>query len=84
MVAEDHAIPIARDLSTKDPQIGSAGYFTRFAVNRTHLDEFPVQRIRGSEHLKLCVSAGELPQFKRNFLGLIEVTRECRDEPGAN
>ena len=41
---------------------------------------FPVQRVGGSEHLELWVTADELQRFNRHIVGLIEVIHEFRNE----
>ena len=75
---ENYAIHIAREWNTKDPENGSVGYVTRFAVEREYLSKFPTQRVGNAEAIELWVPAEELAEFNKHIVGVIEVIHEFR------
>ena len=81
---EEYAIQIARDWNTKDPENGSVGYVTRFAVPTDYLSRYPVQQVGGKEHRELWIPAEELSEFNAQIAGRIEVIREFRPAPSAS
>lgn len=75
---EDYAIRIARDWNV--PACG-VGLVTRFQVDSVFLARYPVRQVGGAPILELWVPAGELEEFNRHIVGLIEVMHEFRPEP---
>lgn len=76
---EDYAVRIARDWNV--PASG-AGYVTRFEVDTTFLERYPVRQAGGETILELWVPAEELPEFNRHIAGRIEVVREFHSPTG--
>ncbi len=70
---EEYAAWISRNWNVRDY---GAGYVTKFAVNKEFVDRYPVQRVGAGHAEELLVPAGELPEFNRNIVGLIEVIAE--------
>lgn len=73
---EDYAVQIARDWNTKDEANGSVGYVTRFEVNKTYLDQFPIEVVGGSQHSEYWIPAERLEEFNEQIIGKIEVIRK--------
>lgn len=75
---EEYARQIARDWNAKynDPPIG---YVTRFEVRKSHLDQYEVKVVGGSQHAEYWIPAEELEEFNRNIVGRIEIIAEYRD-----
>ncbi len=76
---EEYATQIARDWNAKHGG-EKVGYVTRFHVRRTYLNKYEVQTVGGSVHQEYWIPAEDLPEFKRNIVGRIEVVSEYRDE----
>jgi len=74
---EEYATQIARDWNVKE---SGAGFVTRFEVDSTFLQRYPVQTVGGSVHQELWVPAEELDTFNQHIVGLIEVVAEFRAE----
>ncbi len=72
---EDYAVRIAREWNV--PASG-AGYVTRFEVDAAFARRYPVRQVGGASILELWVPAGELEEFNRHIVGLIEVVHEFR------
>jgi len=72
---EDYAVKIARDWNA--PRDG-VGYVTRFELDRTFAERYPIQQAGGETILELWVPAGELEAFNRNIIGPIQVVAEYR------
>jgi hypothetical protein len=72
---EDYAIRIARDWNVK---ASGVGYVTRFEVEKAFLDRYEVQQAGGRTILEYWIPAGDLDEFNRHMVGLIEVVREFR------
>jgi len=72
---EDYATKIARDWNA--PRDG-IGYVTRFEVDRTFAERYPVQQAGGRTILELWVPAEELEDFNGHIIGPIEVVAEYR------
>jgi hypothetical protein len=64
---------IARDWNA--PRDG-IGYVTRFELVRAYAERYPIQQAGGETILELWVPAGELEDFNRHIIGLIEVVGE--------
>jgi hypothetical protein len=72
---EEYAIRIARDWNTRD---GGTGYVLRFEVEVEYLKQFPIQMAGSRAHQEYRDSRGELEEFNRHIVGLIEVIGEFR------
>jgi hypothetical protein len=71
---EEYATQIARDWNTK---IGSRrGFVTRFQVRTEFLRAYEIKTVGSSIHQEYWIPAGDLPEFNRNIVGLIEVIAE--------
>jgi hypothetical protein len=70
---EEYATKIARDWNTRD---GGTGYVLRFRVESEYLARFPVQTAGARVHQEYWIPAGELEEFNRHIVGLIEIVSE--------
>ena len=70
---EDYAVKIARDWNA--PRDG-VGYVTRFELDRTFAERYPIQQAGGKTILELWVPAEELEEFNGHIIGRIEVVGE--------
>jgi hypothetical protein len=73
VVQENYARKIARDWNVKE---SGAGYVTRFAVEVAHLNQYPEQRVGGTQHTEYWIPADELDEFNDHVIGRIEVLEE--------
>ena len=67
---EDYAIRIARDWNVK---ASGDGYVTRFAVRKSHLDQYDVHQVGGETILEYWIPAERLEELNDNIVGTIEV-----------
>ncbi|MBD7980851.1 MULTISPECIES: hypothetical protein [Oerskovia] len=74
---EEYAIRIARDWNV--PHSG-VGYVTRFQVESSFLERYPVQQAGGRTILELWVPAEDLPDLNAHIVGRIEVVHEFRPQ----
>jgi hypothetical protein len=81
VLTAEYATKIARDWNAKDPGTGYRGYVTRFAVRRSFLDRYAVQRVGGVQHQEYWIPAEDLSEFNQNIAGLIEVIAEFHSPP---
>lgn len=72
---EEYATKIARDWNA--PRDG-VGYVTRFEIDRTFAERYPIQQAGGRTILELWVPAEELADFNREIIGPIQVVAEYR------
>ncbi|MFI9450846.1 hypothetical protein [Amycolatopsis sp. NPDC052450] len=72
---EDYAIKIARDWNVR---YDGAGFVTRFDVETSFVERYPVQQAGGKTILELWVPAEDLAEFNTHIVGKIEVTHEFR------
>ncbi|MER6665143.1 hypothetical protein ABT256_11385 [Amycolatopsis japonica] len=72
---EDYAIKIARDWNVR---YDGAGFVTRFEVETSFVERYPVQQAGGKTILELWVPAEDLAEFNTHIVGKIEVTHEFR------
>jgi hypothetical protein len=72
---EEYATQIARDWNTRHSEHGR-GFVMRFRVRADYLRRHEVQTVGGSVHQEYWIPAGELAEFNRNIIGLIEVIAE--------
>ncbi|RSM71223.1 hypothetical protein DL991_36700 [Amycolatopsis sp. WAC 01375] len=70
---EDYAIKIARDWNVR---YDGAGFVTRFEVETSFVERYPVQQAGGKTILELWVPAEDLAEFNTHIVGKIEVTHE--------
>jgi len=75
---EGYAREIAQKWNVPDRGVG---YVTRFAVRSDFLARYPVQKVRGANHLELWIPAADLPEMNRKLVGLIEVMAEYTKGP---
>ncbi len=75
VVNEEYAVQIARDWNTRD---GGAGYVLRFKVETEYLRQFPVQIAGARVHQEYWIPAGQLDEFNRHIVGLIDILSEFR------
>ena len=73
VTTRDYAAKIARDWNV--PASG-AGFVTRFAVRKDHLDRYDVQLAGGRAHQEYWIPAEELEAFNAAIVGPIEVVAE--------
>ena len=78
---EEYAVQIARDWNTRDEASGYVGYVTRFAVDATFVERYPVRTVGASRHRELWVPAEELSEFNDHIVGRIEVI--ARHDPSS-
>ncbi|RSM54116.1 hypothetical protein DMH03_35290 [Amycolatopsis sp. WAC 01376] len=72
---EDYAIKIARDWNVR---YDGAGFVTRFEVEASFVERYPVQQAGGKTILELWVPAEDLAEFNTHIVGKIDVTHEFR------
>ena len=70
---EEYAVKIARDWNTRD---GGTGYVVRFQVDAGYLKQFPIQTAGSRIHQEYWIPAGELENFNRHMVGLVEAVSE--------
>ncbi len=73
VLTKEYAVQIARDWNARE---SGSGFVTRFRVNAEYVRRFQVQTVGSSVHRELWVPAGELQEFNRNIVGVIEVIAE--------
>lgn len=73
---EEYATQIARDWNTKDAASGYSGYVTRFRVDSSFLERYPIQVAGNSRHQEYWIPAEDLAEFNRHIVGTIEVIAE--------
>ena len=73
---EAYAVQIARDWNTKDASNGKVGYVTRFEVDTAYLEQFPIEKVGGTEHTEYWIPAEQLAEFNTKIVGKIEVIRK--------
>lgn len=76
VLEEEYAIQIARDWNTRD---GGTGYALRFDVEAEYLAQFPVQTAGTRIHREYWIPSGDLDEFNRHIVGLIEVLSTYRN-----
>jgi hypothetical protein len=72
---EGYAIQIARDWNVKADGVG---YVTRFAVDRSFLEQYSVQQAGGREHQEYWIPAEDIDAFNAAIVGEIAVVAEFR------
>ena len=75
VLSEDYAVKIARDWNV--PASGS-GFVTRFAVRRTFLENYTIQKAGGSAHLECWIPAEDMDAFNAAIVGEIEIVAEFK------
>ncbi len=67
---ETYAIEIA---SKWNVQESGAGYVTRFAVKKSHMDQYTIHTVGSTHHSEWWVPAEKLEMLNDNIVGKIEV-----------
>jgi hypothetical protein len=67
---EQYAIQIARDWNTRD---GGKGFVLRFQVEHEYLSRYEAQTVGARNHREYWIPAGDLSEFNRHIIGIIEV-----------
>ena len=75
VINEEYATQIARNWNVKE---SGAGFVTRFQVDASFIQRYPVQTVGTSVHKELWVPAEELVEFNQHIVGQIEVVAEFR------
>lgn len=76
---EAYAIEIARDWNV---QASGEGFVTRFEVEQSFMERYPIQQVGGKHHLEWWVPAEELEQLNDHIVGTIVVVgRFAREKP---
>jgi len=73
VIERAYAVQIARDWTSKDPNIGLRGYVVEFRIRSEFLSRYPVQRLENSPYREYWVPAEDLDEFNQNIIGLIQV-----------
>jgi hypothetical protein len=74
---EAYARQIATEWNIRECGVG---YVTRFAVKKSFMDRYQVQKVGGVIHQEWWVPAEELAELNDHIVGLIEVIGEYRAE----
>ncbi len=74
---EEYATQIARDWNAKNSETG-VGIVTKFRVKTAYLSKFEIHTVGARIHQEYWIPAGELAEFNKNIVGLIEVIAEFR------
>ncbi len=69
---EEYATQIARDWNAKNSETG----VTKFRVKTAYLSKFEIHTVGARIHQEYWIPAGELAEFNKNIVGLIEVIAE--------
>jgi hypothetical protein len=74
---EAYAKQIAIEWNVKDSGVG---YVTRFAVRKSFMDRYAMQKVGGESHTEWWIPAEDLEELNDNIVGVIEVIGEYRKE----
>lgn len=78
---QEYAEKIARDWNTKDEASGYEGYVTRFEVNLSYIEKFPIKTVGAQTlHEEYWIPAEELEEFNDNIVGKIEIVSTFKGE----
>lgn len=70
---QQYAEEIAEKWNVQD---SGAGFVTRFEVQKSFMDRYPIQRVGSERHTEWWVPAEELEDLNDHIVGLIEVVRK--------
>jgi hypothetical protein len=70
---EQYAIEIASRWNVTDDGVG---YVTKFAVRRSFVQQYDIQRVGGVHHTEWWIPAEDLERLNDNIVGVIEVIGE--------
>ena len=70
---ENYARKIALDWNVKSD---GASYVTRFEVDKTFMDRYPIQNVGAGDHTEWWIPAEDLEEMNDNIVGLIEIIAE--------
>ena len=74
----------AKEIATKwNIKSSGVGYVTKFAVRKSFMDKYQVQKVGGVNHTEWWIPAEELEELNDNIVGVIEIVGEYRDESSA-
>ncbi len=76
VTTREYAERIAREWNTKDEASGFRGFVTMFHVREKYLRRFELHDAGGRQHQEYWIPAGDLEEFNRNIVGMIEVIAE--------
>ena len=70
----------AKDIAIKwnIPSSG-VGYVTRFAVKKSFVDKYDIEKVGGAHHTEWWIPAEELEELNDNIVGVIEVIGEYKE-----
>jgi putative RNA 2'-phosphotransferase len=74
---EDYAVEIARDWNV---QASGEGFVTRFEVEQTFMQRYPIHTVGAGRHTEWWVPAEELEQLNDHIVGAIEVIHRFAKE----
>lgn len=74
---KQYAVEIASRWNVADDGVG---YVTQFAVRRSFMERYPVQKVGGEHHTEWWVPAEDLKALNDNIVGVIEVIGEYRSD----
>lgn len=74
----EYAEQIARDWNAKDAKTGHQGFVIRFEVDSLYLSRYEPRQVGAASHREYWIPAGELEEFNRHIVGLIQVVAEFR------
>lgn len=74
---EAYAKQIATEWNVKDSGVG---YVTRFAVRKSFMDRYDIQKVGGEIHTEWWIHAEDLEELNDNIVGTIEVVGEYRED----
>jgi hypothetical protein len=74
---EEYASQIATQWNVKERGVG---YVTRFAVRKSFMDHYQVQKVGGTNHTEWWIPSEDLEKLNDSIVGLIEVIGEYRAE----
>jgi hypothetical protein len=81
---EAYARELASEWNANSPIADYVGYVTRFAIQKSFIDRYTVQKVGGKIHMEYWIPAEELAEFNAQIVGLIEVIAEYRGKPPAS
>ena len=63
----------AKEINAWNKADFSKGYVTKFEVQKTFVDRYPIQKVGGKRHTEWWIPAEDLEELNNNIVGLIEV-----------
>jgi len=75
----EYAAQIARDWNVT---ASGAGFVTRFDVDASYLEQYPLHKVGGTIHTEYWIPAEALVEFNRHIVGTIQVVEEFGSTTG--